>query len=171
MNNYIWISLAALFVIGCSSSNNTTTMTDANSNVAEPSENIELLLVDRDWELTSFASTDGIEQTHSNEDGFSFALRFTKLDDLDGNVIRSIRGAIVCNDFDASYTLENSILNTSRMLTTAADCEGNRDVPLSLFQRILFNDEGGAMLTVRSNVLEVVSGSNEKLVFTENNGF
>ena len=98
-----------------------------NSSVSGPQSEDGLmdlngLLTDQLWILSSFQNKDGIETSHTNLDGFSFTMLFKEIEQPDGVKRSTVEGDIVCNGYAAEFTLEENVLTLLNSETTADSC-------------------------------------------------
>ena len=147
-----------VLAIGCSSS------------VSDPQSEADLmdlngLLIDQLWILSSFQNTDGIEKSHTNLDDFSFTMLFKEIAQPDETKRSTVEGDFVCNGYAAEFTLEENVLTLLNSETTADSCENSGVKPSIIFNDILLNQGGGTLISINNNQLNLQLGTNEKLVF------
>ena len=102
-----------------------------------------------------------------NDNDFSFTLRFAISDNLDGSIRRSISGDVVCNGYVGEYIIDNSILSITNVEITTNSCGRDSEAPAFLFDSLLLASEEQIILSVQDNMLELLSGSNERLIFSD----
>lgn len=151
-----------LSITACSSSSSTIKSNTTTTDDSEAS------LVNRDWVLVQFEGSDGTANSITNEFDFEFSIRFSLVEEPDGDIRRAVSGVNVCNTYSGEFSLEQSTLLLSNVAEDDRACERAAESPASLFARVLFTTESAPMFSVDNNLLEISSGSNERLIFTDN---
>lgn len=159
-----WISsLLAVFLLSACSSENTP-QTPVGDNQIIISE-LQKALTTHVWTLTHTETDDGQTTQLNDESGVALTLQLANRIASDGTVTQTIVGRFNCNGYSGYYTLEDKILTLSNLIATEIACEAAEVSPSQLIERIFFKENATFMLSLHVDKLELLSGSNVKLIF------
>lgn len=84
--------------------------------------------------------------------------------------VMSVDGVNVCNFYSGGYTLEDGLLTLISVSEDDQDCDRASELTARIFKSVLFSFGIPSMLSIdtQSDVLTIVSGTNETLFFKVN---
>ena len=150
-----------VLIAGCSTSS------PNNELSATASNDLKTRLASTEWTLSQYESDDGIRITFDRELGARFTINFTTVPDSGSNADGKVSGVIVCNGYSGDYSLEQEVLSTTQTFATEIACELSEEPPAALFERVLFSQNNASVVSFVDGNLELTSGSNETLIFTD----
>ncbi len=157
----VLLSAIILLIAACSDSPST-----GNSNTIS-AEALETAIANRDWVLDQYEANDRIVTPFTNEEDLEFTVRFSSIAEPDGSIRRYAIGTNVCNAYGGDYMLQENILTLENVTEDTESCERANESSAALFARVLFAADGAPMLAVDGSQLVISSGSNQRLIFID----
>lgn len=155
------LSAVILLAAGCSTSS------PNNELSATASNDLKTRLASTEWTLSQYENNDGNRIAFNRELGARFTINFTTASDSGSNADGEVSGVIVCNGYSGDYSLEQDVLSTTQTFATEIACELSEEPPAALFERVLFSQNNASVVSFVDGNLELTSGSNETLIFTD----
>jgi len=149
-----------LLLAACSNSSNIISTSDG-------ADSLETALVNRNWTLNQFQGSDEILQAFTGQSTSQFTIRFSTATESNGESTGIVDGVIVCNSYQGEYSIDKSMLSLSNVFATEIACENAEVPPAALFEGVLFGTSNTSVILLDENQLEITSGANEKLIFTD----